>query len=273
MNRTFNRQGLPTSRMKTKLRILALFCAWPLPASAQTADDIVRKYVEARGGAAKLKAVESERISGRISFRPGVEGSFFIEFKRPLKMHMEATIQGQTLVRVYDGKSSGWIINPFEPSKDVQPMSAEDLKTISDESDFDGPLFDYQVKGNQIELAGQDEVEGKPVYKIKLTRKTGTRRTYYIDSSSFLVLKWEGVTKQEDQEIPIENLLGDYRDVNGLKFPFEMNTGSPGTPQRRKFIIDKVEINPQIDDARFSKPSPPAATAVPASPPQANAPA
>jgi outer membrane lipoprotein-sorting protein len=256
--------------MKTKLRILALFCALPLPAGAQTADTVVEKYVEARGGAAKLRAVQSERISGRISFEPGVEGAFSIEFQRPLKMHMEATIQGQTLVRVYDGKSSGWIINPFEPSKEVQPMSAEDLKTISDEADFDGPLFDYRTKGNQIELAGKDEVEGKPVYKIKLTRKAGGTRTYYIDSSSFLVLKWEGVTQQEDQEIPIDNLLDDYRDVNCLKFPFEMNTGSSAIPQRRKFIIDKVEINPQIDDARFRKPAPPASTADPASPPPTN---
>jgi outer membrane lipoprotein-sorting protein len=228
-----------------------------LAASAQTADDIVKKYVEARGGAAKLKAVHTERISGRISFAPGVEGSFLIEFKRPLKMHMEATIQSQTLVRVYDGKSAGWVINPFEPSKDAQAMSAEDLKTISDESDFDGPLFEYQAKGNQVELAGKEEVEGKPVYKIKLTRKTGGTRTYYIDSSNFLVLKWEGVTKQEDQEIPIENLVGDYRDVEGMKFPFEMDSGSPGVVQRRKFLIDKIEINPQIDDARFTKPVPP----------------
>jgi outer membrane lipoprotein-sorting protein len=258
--------------MKTKLRILALFCALPLPACAQTADDIVEKYVEARGGAVKLKAVQSERISGHISFGPGLEGAFFIEFKRPLKMHMEATIQGQTLVRVYDGKSSGWVINPFEPSKDVQPMSAEDLKTIPDEADFDGPLVDYRAKGNQIALAGKDEVEGKPVYKIKLTRKTGGTRTYYVDSSSFLVLKWEGVAKQEDQEIPIANLLGDYRDVNGLKFPFEMDTDSSATPQRRKFVIDKVEINPQIDDARFTKPVPPASAADPASPPPGNPP-
>ena len=250
--------------MKTKLQILAVLCALPLPTLAQSADEIVKKYVEARGGIAKLKAVQSERITGHISFGPGLEGAFFIEFKRPLKMHMEAKIDGQTLVRVYDGKSAGWIINPFEPSKDVQPMSAEDLKTISDEADFDGPLFDYRAKGNQIALTGKNEVEGKPVYKIKLTRKTGTTRTYYIDSSSFLVLKWEGTAKQDDQEIPIENLLSDYRDVNGLKFPFEMATGSPTIPQRRTFLIDKVEINPQIDDTRFSKPSPPATPADPA---------
>jgi outer membrane lipoprotein-sorting protein len=258
--------------MKTKLCILALLCTLPLAASAQTADDIVKKYVEARGGAAKLRAVQSERISGRISFAPGVEGAFFIEFKRPLKMHMEATIEGQTLIRVYDGKSTGWIINPFEASKNVQPMSAEDLKSISDESDFDGPLFDYQAKGNQIELAGKDELEGKPVYKIKLTRKAGGTRTYYIDSSNFLVLKWEGVTKQEDQEIAIQNLLRDYRDVNGLKFPFEMDSSSPGSPQQRQFLIDKVEINPQIDDARFTKPAPPAASGEPAVTPTADPP-
>jgi len=249
--------------MKIKYLSLTILFLFPLPALAQSADEIVKKYLDARGGIEKIKAVQSERVTGHITFAPGVEGPFLLEFKRPLKLRMEATIQGHSLVRVYDGKSAGWVINPFDEEKGAQPMSADDLSTISDESDFDGPLVDYKAKGNQVELTGKDEIDGKPVYKIKLTRQNGAARVYYIDSSSFLVLQWEGVTRIEAKEIPIQNSLHDYREVDGLRFPFEVDTGFPETPQQRKFIIEKVELNPQIDDARFAKPAPPPAPADP----------
>lgn len=128
---------------------------------------------EGAGGADKIKAIQRQKITGKISFGPGADGPFEVEFERPGKMHMEITVGGQTMVRVYDGKSAGWVINPFSPNKDVQPMEADELRGISDESDFDGPLMDYQSKGNQIELAGKDEVNGKAVVKLKLTNKHG----------------------------------------------------------------------------------------------------
>jgi len=255
--------------MKTKLAYFALLAFVPLSATAQTADEIVKKYVEARGGAEKIKAVQSERITGHISFAPGVEGPFLLEFKRPLKLHMEATIEGHSLVRVYDGKSTGWVINPFEEEKGAQPMPAGDLKSISDESDFEGPLVDYKAKGNQIELAGKAELDGKPVYKIKLSRKNDTR-TYYIGASDYLVVQWDGQAESEGKEIAIQNFLRDYRDVNGLKFPFEVDTVYGDAPRARKFIIEKVELNPPIDDSRFAKPVPPPAPADPPAQPPAD---
>jgi hypothetical protein len=265
--------GAPSLRhelgMKIKSLSVVVLCLWPLPAAAQTADEIIKKYLDARGGIDKIKAVQSERVTGHISFAPGVEGPFLLEFKRPLKLHMEATIEGRSLVRVYDGKSAGWVVNPFDENKGAQPMSADDLNTISDESDFDGPLVDYKAKGNQVELTGKGEIDGKPVYKIKLTRKNGDARTYYLDSSSFLVLEWDGATRVEGKEIPIQNFLHDYREVDGLRFPFEVDTGFPEAPQQRKFVIEKVELNLLIDDSHFTKPVPPPAPADPPAKPSA----
>ena len=251
--------------MKSRLPILVFVSLSPLAASAQTADEIVAKSIAARGGIEKLKAVQSERISGTISLGPGTDGPFAIELKRPLKLHMEVTLGGQTLVRVYDGKSTGWTVNPFAEDRNPQPMAAEELKNIDDEADFDGPLVDYKAKGNQIELAGKGEVEGKPAHKIKLTRKNGQVRTYYIDASTFHALKWEGTTRIEENEVPVENFLRDYRDVDGLKFPFEIDSDSPGSSQERKITIDKIELDPKISDARFAKP--PAAPTPAAAPP------
>lgn len=250
--------------MKTRTLAITLLCFLPPVAGAQTADEIVKKALDARGGAAKIKAVQTERMTGRITFAPGLQGALVVELKRPNKMHMEITVEGQTIIRVYDGKSAGWVLNPFDPKKDVQPMPAEDLKNITDESDFDGPLMDYQAKGNQIELVGKEMLDDKPVYRLKLTNKNGDVRFYFFDASTFLLRKWEGTRKNGDRELPWESYFSDFREVQGLKYPFRIDQGSPGTDDKQTLITEKIEIDPPLDDARFAKP--PARDAAPAAP-------
>jgi outer membrane lipoprotein-sorting protein len=263
--------------LRNLLPVLFLISAvFPSPTYAQTAPaiagDLVKKALDARGGEARIKSIQAQRVTGTISFGPSLDGPFFVELKRPGKVHMEVVIQGQTVLRIYDGHA-GWLVNPFAEDKSPQPMTGNDLKNIAEESDFDGPLVDYQKKGNKIELLGKDQVDGKPAVKLKLTTSAGDARTYYFDASTFLLLKWEGVRKSEDQEIPVESLFGDYRDVNGLKFPFKVNTDSPGSNRSQNLVIEKIELNAQIDDAHFAKPAEPVApkTAAPSvAPPKEN---
>lgn len=231
-----------------------------------TAEALVAKILDARGGVARLKAIKAERISGNISFGPGAKGPVVVELKRPGKMHMEVSIQGQTIVRVYDGQSSGWIINPFSENKGAVPMSGNDLQNIADESDFDGPLVDYQSKGNTIEYLGRSEVDGKPAEKLRLTTKSGNVRTYILDASTFLLMKWEGIRKNDDMEIPVESFFNDYREVGGVKFAFKIDTDSPGSNQSQQFSIEKIELDPQLDDARFTKPAAPPVSSSAANP-------
>ena len=229
--------------------------ALPATAAAQTADEIVAKSLAARGGVEKIKAVQAQRISGTISFGQDAEGPFVIELKRPLKLHMEVTLAGQKLVRVYNGKGAGWTVNPFAEDHSPQPMAAEDMKNIDDEADFDGPLVDYKAKGNQLELQGKDQVEGKEAFKIKMTKASGDSRIYFIDTTNYQVVKWEGTTHLEDRDVLVQNHLRDYRDVNGLQFPFEIDSDSPDSPQQRKITIEKIELDPKIEEARFGKPA------------------
>ena len=255
--------------MKTKALWLAIFVLLPLFANAQTADEIVNKALAARGGVERIKAVKSERVTGRISFTGGMEGTFALELKRPRKMRLEIDLGGQKAIRVYDGKSAGWMINPFAENKDVQPMSEEELKGISEESDFDGPLVDYKAKGSQVELIGKEQFDDKPVYRLQLTNKNGDVRFYVFDASTFILLKWEGIRKIEDKEFPWESIFSDYREVQGLKYPFQIDQGSPGTEIKQNLVTEKIVIDPQIDDSRFGKP---AAAPPPPGPPAEAAP-
>jgi outer membrane lipoprotein-sorting protein len=250
--------------MKTRFLSITLLLFLPPAVPAQTADEIVKKALDARGGIDKIKAVQSERVSGHVSFPQGIQGTFVVELKRPLKMRAEISIDGQKIVRVYDGKSSGWMLNPLAENKGVQPLSSEDLQNIPDESDFDGPLVDYKTKGNQIELVGKENLDDKPVYRLKLTNKNGKVRFYFFDASSFQLMKWEGTQKAGDQELSWESFFSDFREVQGLKYPFRIDQGSPGTEIKQTLITEKIEIDPSISDSRFTKPQNPAPPADPA---------
>jgi hypothetical protein len=148
-------------------------------------------------------------------------------------------------------------------------MSEEDLRGISEESDFDGPLVDYKAKGSRIELIGKEQFDDKPVYRLQLTNKNGDVRFYVFDASTYVLLKWEGIRKIDDKEFPWESLFSDYRDVQGLKYPFQIDQGSPGTEIKQNLVTEKIVIDPQIDDSRFGKP---AAAPPPPGPPAEAAP-
>ena len=256
--------------MKTKLLFAGFLCVLPLRSSpAQTLDEIIKKAIDARGGIEKIKAVQSERITGRISFSQGLEGTLILELKRPHKLYSEISVEGQKVLRVYDGKSAGWTLNPFMENNGVTEMSGEELKEMPDEADGDGPLVDYKAKGSKVELVGKEDAEGKPVYRLKITSKNGEVRSYLIDSGTFLTTKWEGIRKVGDQDLPWECNVSDYREVEGLKFPFKIDQGSPGTEYRQTLTVEKIDINPKIDESHFAKPASAAATSAvaPAKPP------
>jgi hypothetical protein len=148
-------------------------------------------------------------------------------------------------------------------------MSAEGAKDAVNEADFDGPLVDAKAKGNTIELTGKEKVEGRDTYVLKVTHKDGQVSSYSFDVKTFLLAKWSGTETVNDAVVAHETIFHDYRDIGGLKFAFELVSSTPGTDVTQRIIVEKIEVDPQIDDGHFGKPqvppSPPAAA--PAAPP------
>jgi outer membrane lipoprotein-sorting protein len=252
------------TRILTALTALATLAP---AASAQTVDDIIAKHVAARGGLEKLKAVKTMRMTGTMAVGPGIEAPFTLETKRPNLMRVEFTLQGQTGVQAFDGKTA-WMVMPFMGKKDPEAMPAEETKTIEEQADFDGPLVDYAAKGHTVELVGKETVEGAEAYKLKVTLKNGDVRYIYIDTEYHLEIRAEGTRTMRGTPIDFESSTGDYKEVDGMMFPHAIESGAKGMPQRQKMTIAKIELNPAIDDARFAMPAPAApAPATPAATP------
>jgi outer membrane lipoprotein-sorting protein len=246
--------------MMRKLKLAGFILAVLSPVLyAQTADDIIAKYVAARGGMDKIKSVNSIRMMGRMVMGP-MEAPLVIVMKRPDQVRVEFTLQGMTAISAYDG-TSGWAIMPFMGKKDAEPIAADELKELQDEADMDRPLVDYKAKGHTVELLGKDKVEGTDAYKLKLTHKNGDVDTIYLDADSYLEIKEEGKRMVRGSEQEFETSIGDYREVGGLMFPFALDSGMKGSQERQKITMDKIELNVPVEEASFKMPaaSPPPA--------------
>lgn len=221
---------------------------------AQTVDEIVAKHIQARGGMDKIKAVQTIRSTGKIEVGPGIEAPGVFVQKRPDMTRLDFQVQGLTATQAYDGKSA-WAIMPFMGKKDPEPMPADETKELQEEADIDGPLVDYKAKGNQVELVGKENLEGTPAYKLKVTLKNGNVKYMYLDADSGLQIKEEEKLTMHGSERETEASLSDYREVNGVMFPFATENGIKGSPQKQKLTVDKVEINVPVDDAIFKMPA------------------
>jgi len=233
------------------LTALVLFA---LPLSAQTADEIVAKYVKAIGGKDKINALKTLQRSGKFTGGGGFEARVSQDNKRANMVRQDFLIQGMDGITAYDGKS-GWKIEPWEGKKDPEPLGEDELKDIVAESDFDGPLVDYAAKGNKVEYAGTEPVEGTDAYKLKVTLANGEVRYYYMDTDYYVPIKVETKRMIRGAEREFESSLGDYKEVNGVYFPFYQESGVKGSPQKGKITIEKIVANGDIPDTRFAKPS------------------
>ena len=245
--------------MRLSLLALASFAisASALGAQAKlTADEIIARYIKTAGGIDKIEAIRTLRRVGKFSTDDGFEAVVVQENSRPNLVREEFSVQGMTGINAYDG-ANGWKIDPFQGKKDAESLSDEELRGIIEDSDFDEPLINYKQKGNKVEFTGMDQIEGTDVYKLKVTLKSGDTRTYYMDTDSYVPIKYE--TKRIIRGTPQESetTLGDYKQVGGWYLPFSIESKQKGSSGSQKIILDKIEFNVPIDTTRYYRPRAP----------------
>jgi len=232
---------------------LALASLVPAIASAQTVDEIVAKHLAARGGAGRIAAIESLRMTAKARAEGGREAIVVREVKRPDRIRLEFTAQGVTGVYAYDGER-GWRVSPFDGELEPRPMPPESTGSAIEFGDIGGPLVDWKAKGHRVELAGRESLEGREAWKLKVTLKNGDIRYLYLDAQSFLHVCTEATRNVAGRQIATETTFGDYRETAGVLFPRAVEIGVKGRPSRLRILVGSVEVNPVLDDARFRMP-------------------
>jgi hypothetical protein len=237
----------------TEAAATLLLFALGATATAQTVDDVVRRYLEARGGIVKLRSVQSLRLTGTMQL-PGVTAPFVLELARPARMRTEFTVEGQKGVRAWDGRNA-WEQLPL-PGERPRPMSPEDAAEARAQADVDlSPLVDAAAKGYTIELVGRDRLPGGDTWKLLVRGNDVPSRTLHIDAKTHLVVQTVDTRSVEGRQVEFVTEVGDYRTVSGLVFPHRIDVGPKGSPEHQSLVIQKVEVNPPLDPARFAMPA------------------
>jgi outer membrane lipoprotein-sorting protein len=235
----------------TRAVVVGLLCM-VAAASAQTAEELVAKNLQARGGVDKIKAVNTLKMTGKAYFGINVETSQ--EQKRPNMLRQNFTVQGMTQIQSYDG-SVGWQISPFQGRRDPELLGEDDMRDLVEDSDIDGPLVDYQAKGNKVEYLGHDQVDGDDVYKLKVTLKNGDIVYYFLDPDTYLEIKTERQQFIRGSVRDNEVLLGSYKQVGGVYYPFSIEAGQKGGGDKARYTFDTIEVNVPIEDSYFKMPA------------------
>ena len=191
----------------------------------------------------------------RFGFGSGqIEAGWAQLQKRPGMIRTEVTLQGLTAVDAYDGHE-GWSLDPFQGRRDAQKDSADDAREIAQDADIEGPLVHWREKGHRVEYLGTEDVDGTPAHKLRVTLKDGDTQYVFLDPDYFLEIRIETVARVRGAERITETDLGSYEQVDGVWFPFSIESGPKGAPRSTRITIERAEPNVDADDSLFGFPA------------------
>ena len=240
--------------MRHAVIVLLAVCCFGASSFSQTADELIAKNIQARGGIDKIKAIKTIRMTGKFEGGGGFTASVGQENQRPNLIRQTFTLQGMNAVTAYDG-TTGWQIQPFGGKKDPELMGEDDLRDLVLDADFDGPLVEYKEKDSTVEYLGHDVVDGDDALRLKVTLKNGDIIYDYLDPDTFIEIR------KEIQQLIRNSVrdhvvgLGSYKPVAGVMFPFSISSGPKNHPDSQTDTVQKLEVNVTIDPADFALPA------------------
>jgi photosynthetic reaction center cytochrome c subunit len=221
------------------------------------ATQILDQYVQAMGGAQKLAGVKSFISTGHSEGYSGLggNGAFQIFAQAPDRRGMWISFPDHpdrgTSAWTYDGKT-GWISQPRGYMGEYE-LTGSDLAGAK----LDGILaFPGQIKSAfpNWRTGPEDTLNGRDVYVVQgsVPGPGGMLGTFYFDKQTHLLTRFVRRTPSPVGRITIQQDFDDYRDVNGIKFPFKYSF--LWLDGRFTAIISDVKVNATVEAAKFTKP-------------------
>ena len=236
--------------MKSVLFTL-LLAVLSFTATAQTLEEIVAKHIEAIGGKDVLTKTTSLYVESSMSVM-GNDAPTRTTLLNGKGFKNEIDMMGSTIIQCMTDKG-GWAVNPMAGSTAAEDMPEKQAKSAIGSLTIGGALLNYAERGIAVELVGKKKVGDKEAFQLKVTPKDGNPNTYYIDPTTYYILKMETKGEMMGQEIDIATTYSDYKKLeNGfvMAHTTEMDMGQFAMTS----TVKKVEVNKAIDEATFSKP-------------------
>jgi hypothetical protein len=221
--------------------------------ASPSADDILDRYIQAIGGAQRVNALTSFTGTGRY------EGFDSYHGKVPVDVFAKATGERSTIVHTQNGDSitaydghSAWIMGPDKPVSVLQLAPGGDLDGVKLDSTLAFPGGLKQALTNWRTGFPTTAIDDRPVQVVQATTG-GTRVKLFFDKQTGLLTRVVRFTKTMVGPVPVQIDYSDYREVAGVRIPFEWRI--TWTDGQSLFSLDDVKPNVAIDAAKFAKPT------------------
>lgn len=245
---------------KIKLLFVALIFTVTAQIQAQTADEIISTYFENIGGTENFEKLQGLKFSASINQQGMVIPIEMIQLKNGKQMTV-ITFQGKEIKQgVFNGETL-WSTNFMTQTAEKSDQETTDNLKL-DMNDFPDSFLNYKDKGYGVELMGKETVDGTETYKLKLTKEPitvdGNKEEnisfYYFDIDNFVPIVMEKEIKSGPSKGQIIQVkFSDYQEVDGMYFPFSFSQGLKDQ-EGQTFTIEKIELNPTVDDSAFEFP-------------------
>ncbi|CAM3887572.1 LolA-like protein [Aquirufa aurantiipilula] len=222
--------------------------------SAQTVDEILAKHQEAMGGAEKWSKVKSVIQNTKFTIQ-GMEIQSKASILVGKAFRSEIDVMGNKMVQVIEGEN-GWWIRPqmMGGSGEPEDMPKEMIKVSKNQESVGSLLLTAKLEGSKIDLVNKEKLDGADVYVCQITKKDGEVATAYVSASTHLILKFATKVNLGGQVMDTELKFSNYKAVDGLYFPFSMETVNPMGGGTMQVDTTSIEINPTLEAAIFVKP-------------------
>ncbi len=231
--------------IKIAIMAAAVACVSSFSTFAQTAEEVIKKHIDAIGGEAAWKKVNSIKMEGSINYS-GTEVPVTVYMKHKKAMKAEFSYAGMTGYTILTDKA-GWVYLPFGGQTKPEPMTEDDVKKSQEDLDVQGKLIDYKAKGFTVTFLGKDDVEGTECFKIKVVSPAKKEETMYFDATNFYHIRSTSKVDMNGKEVEMTQTYSNFKKLpEGIVWAMNQDSGNG------PMTVKSVEINKTIEDAVFA---------------------
>ncbi len=220
---------------------------------AQTSEEIFQKHEAAMGGAEKWKNLKSLVTKSKFSIQ-GMDVSTTTSILTGKAVKAEVEVMGNKMVTAFDG-TNGWMIRPsmMGGTGKAEDMPKEQAEALKSQTNPGSPLMDAKLEGSTIELESKEKLDGADVYVLTVTNKAGKQTTVYVSANTYYVVKTSSKQTINGQEMTIDVMYSNYKEVDDLYFPYTIEQPNPMAGGSMIVEVLDIELNPTIEPTFFAK--------------------
>jgi|SRR6185312_10782811 len=233
--------------MKKAILFFSLFLSSFSLIYAQTADEVIGKYINVMGGKEKLLSIKNLYMEGSLDMNgTPMNVKYWIINKRAVRY--EYTVNGMASYYIFTN-DSGWMFSPLMGQKHAEPITSSMVSASKPELDPEGLLINYKTNGYTVDLKGKEEVDGTTAFKVVEKLTDSLSNVYYFDTASYYIVRITSKAITDGKPIEMTRDFSNYqKTADGYTFPMAMGAG---ILMGGEVKFTTVKVNSDLDPKLF----------------------